>query len=77
MYDVRTHEIRVVIPVRNIAKNKKARAVVEAAAAAGAGAASDAGSSGIAASADRSTAPVVGLLPEAAQLACLPGPETA
>ena len=31
----------------------------------------------IAAPADRSTAPSVGLLPEAAQLGCLPGPETA
>ena len=67
-------------------KRKKARAVVvEAAAAAAAAAApwqqrapaADNASSRIAAPADRSTVPVVGLLPEAAQLGCLPGPETA
>ena len=53
-------------------KREKARraVVVEAAAA-------DKASSRIAAPADRSTAPVVGLLPEAAQLGCLPGPEIA
>ena len=39
--------------------------------------AADPGSSRIAAPADRSTAPVVGLLQEAAQLGCLPVPETA
>ena len=60
-------------------KRKEARAVVEAAAAEAATAApaADPESSRIAAPADRSTAPVVGLLPEAAQLGCLPGPEAA
>ena len=58
-------------------KRKKARTVVEAAAAAAAAtAAAHPGSSRIAAPADRSTAPVVGLLPEENQLGCLPGPET-
>ena len=39
--------------------------------------AADPGFSRIAAPADRSTAPVVGLMPEAAQLGCMPGLETA
>ena len=53
-------------------KARKARLVVVEAAAA------DNASSGIAAPADRPTAPVVGfLLAEAAQLGCLPGLKTA
>ena len=74
--------------MRNVAERKKARAiVVEAAAAAAVAAAlwqqqepaAGNASSRIAAPADISTAPVsvVGLLPEATRLGCLPGPETA
>ena len=59
------------VPVRFMTKRKKAsRALVEAAAAA----AADPGFSRIAVPADRSSAPLVGLLPEAAQLGCLLGP---
>ena len=59
-------------------KRKKARAGVEAAAAVAAAAPTAVpGFSRIVAPADRSTTPDVGLLPEAAQLGCLPGPETA
>ena len=65
----------IILPVGNVTKRKKARAViVEVAAAA---AAADPGSSRIAAPADKSTALVVGLLPDAAQLGCLPGPKSA
>ena len=59
------------------------KALVEPAAAAAAvtsaaaSAAPDPGSSRMAAPVHRSTAPVAGLLPEAAQLGCVPGPETA
>ena len=59
---------------------KQGRAVVVEAAAAALAAAStaaDPGFSRIATPADRPTAPVVGLLPEAAQLGCIPGLETA
>ena len=68
------------MPVRNVTKHKKAKAIVEAAAAAlwqQQAPAADNACSRIAAPADRSTAPVVGLLPEAPQLGCLPEPETA
>ena len=62
-------------------KRIKARVVVVEAAAAAAAwqqqSASDNSSLRTAAPVDKSTAPVVGLLPEAAQLGCLPGPETA
>ena len=65
-------------------KRKKARRAVVAEAAAAVAAlwqqqapAADNASSRIVAPADRSTAPVVGLLPEAAQLGCLPGSKTA
>ena len=80
---------RIIIPVRNVTKRKKARAVVvEAGAAAAAAQRQHSGSTkpqqqtthsrgSHPLPADRCTAPVVGLLPEAAQLGCSPGPEIA
>ena len=70
-----------IIPTQNVTERKKTTTVVveEAAAALWQQQPAEAykASSRITAPAERSTAPVVGLLPEAAQLGCLPGPETA